>query len=80
MISDIFEEILTKLEQNLKNWAENPAACHALAFIIYQLNIETIEKYLGRLLIIIFILILILFCLFFKLVFDTYFIVSNIHI
>lgn len=50
MISDIFEEILTKLEPNLKNWAENPAACHALAFIIYQLNIETIEKYLGRLL------------------------------
>ena len=52
IVTDVFEEILTKLEPKLKNWSENPSACHALAHIINQLNNEIIEKYLGMLLII----------------------------
>ena len=61
IVTDVFEEILTNLEPRLKNWSENPAACHALAHIINQLSNEIIEKYLGRLLIILLKLSLILF-------------------
>lgn len=50
LVKDHLGGILLKLEPMLKDWTGNPAACHALLYLVNQINTQLIGDYLGKLL------------------------------